>query len=136
MQTIHRYHAQQSDGYRFTFSSNPNLGQGWTYDGIAFKVPIIGNVRVHQFHYDQSSTYGGWRFHFSKDMKPQSEGWTYDGDAFQAFKMQLEGTVPVYQFHAVQSDGWRFHFSTSHLPASQGWTHDGVAFYAFPGEVQ
>jgi len=38
---IYRYHAVQKDksGWRFTFSPNPMLGEGWIFDGIAFHVP-------------------------------------------------------------------------------------------------
>ena len=135
MQTVYRYHILQSNGQRFTFSTNHNLGQGWTYDGIAFQVPIVGDVSIHQFHYDQSSTYGGQRFHFCKDMKPKRQGWTYDGVAFQAYQNKIDNTVPVYQFHSAQSDGWRFHFSISLLPTAGRWKYDDIAFYAFPGQL-
>ena len=38
---IYRYHAVQKgkSGWRFTFSPNPMLGEGWSFDGIAFHVP-------------------------------------------------------------------------------------------------
>ena len=39
-QPIYRYHAVQEDGWRFHFSTNSLLGQGWIFDGIAFHVPI------------------------------------------------------------------------------------------------
>lgn len=36
---IYRYHAEQKDGWRFNFSTNPSLGLGWVYDGVAFRTP-------------------------------------------------------------------------------------------------
>lgn len=70
---VYRYHAMQKDGCRFNFSANPMLGQGWTFDGVAFYVPDNNNplaVPLYQFHYDQSKTYGGWRFNFNTTMNP------------------------------------------------------------------
>lgn len=71
-QPIYRYHASQSDGRRFHYSTSPNVGDGWIYDGVAFNAPVDNPnaVPVHQFHYDQSNTYGGWRFNYSTSMKP------------------------------------------------------------------
>lgn len=53
---VYRYHAPQSDGWRFHYSLNPELGEGWIYDGIAFNVPVdhYDAVPIYQFHYDQS----------------------------------------------------------------------------------
>ena len=34
---IYRYHAVQKDGWRFNFSTNKLLGEGWIYDCIAFQ---------------------------------------------------------------------------------------------------
>lgn len=74
-QPIYRYHAVQKDGWRFNFSTNSLLGQGWIFDGVAFIVPLKNDkypeiVPINQFHYDQKKTYGGYRFHFDKTMKP------------------------------------------------------------------
>lgn len=112
---IYRYHASQSDGLRYHYSPKSNLGEGWNCDGIAFRVPDNldpYSVPLHQFHYDQTGTYGGWRFHFSTKMSPADSGWTYDADVFRVFDTEVEGTVPVYQYHCVQKDGWRFFLST------------------------
>jgi len=72
---VYRYHAFQKDGTRFHFSTNPMLGEGWAFDGIAFHVPDNSDhyaVSLYQFHYDQNNTYGGWRFNFNTTMKPAS----------------------------------------------------------------
>lgn len=135
---IYRYHAVQKDGWRFNFSTNPMLGQGWIFDGVAFHVPNAGThgaVPLYQFHYDQSKTYGGWRFNFNRTMQPANEGWTCDGVAFQVFAQQKDQTVPIYQYHCAQTDGWRFHFSTD-ANMTAGWTKDGIAFYAYKGDVK
>ena len=134
-QNVYRYHAVQKHGWRFNFSTNPSLGYGWIYDGVAFRVPVNDPdcVNIYEFHYDQSNTYGGWRNNFSTSMDPVNRGWTFDGIGFKAFNYQKPGTVPVFQYHCAQSDGWRMNFSTSYKPATEGWTHDGVAFYAYPG---
>ena len=72
---IYRYHAVQSDGWRFHFSTNPQVGQGWTFDGVAFGAPVDSDsngVPLFQFHYDQDATYGGWRFNYNTSMQPAS----------------------------------------------------------------
>jgi hypothetical protein len=138
MNAVYRYHAVQSDGWRFTFSKNPLLGEGWTHDGIAFFSATDENpnaVPIYQFHYDQSKTYGGWRFLFSTNMHPAKEGWTYDCVAFKAYLTPQPNTVPVYQYHYPQSDGWRFTLSTGDKPGHEGWVRDGISFYAQKGYV-
>lgn len=118
-QAVYRYHAVQENGWRFNFSTNPSLGYGWTYDGIAFYAPVNDpqSVDVYGFHYDQTNTYGGWRNHFSTSLQPSNVGWTCDGAVFKAFNFQKAGTVPVYQYHCAQKDGYRMHFSTGHRAA-------------------
>ena len=72
---IYRYHAVQSDGWRFLLSKNPAVGQGWTFDGVAFAAPVNTDpkgVPLFQFHYDQKATYGGWRFNYNRSMKPST----------------------------------------------------------------
>ena len=135
---IYRYHAVQKDksGWRFTFSPNPMLGEGWSFDGIAFHVPKQDNpnaVPLYQFHYDQKDTYGGWRFHFSTSKKPSQQGWKCDGIAFRVFAEQQDQTVPIYQFHVAQKDGYRHHLSFGNKPSGEGWTKEGIAFYAYKG---
>lgn len=118
-QPIYRFHCAQKTGFRFHFSPKPEIGDGWTPDGIAFYVPLSGpaTVPVHQFHYDQKSTYGGWRFNFNITMNPTNQGWTYDSSPFFAYPSQVEpNLVPVYQYHYDQTDGCRFHFSTGEKP--------------------
>jgi hypothetical protein len=70
---IYRYHAPQKNGWRFTFSPKPMLGEGWIFDGVAFQVPKEDNpdaVPLYQFHYDQKKSFRGYRFHFNTSMKP------------------------------------------------------------------
>ena len=67
---IYQYYAEQSDGFRYSYSTNPDLSDGWTKDGVVFKVPSThanGRVPVYQYHYDQNKTYGGWRYLYSVD---------------------------------------------------------------------
>jgi hypothetical protein len=126
MENIYRYHAVQKDGWRFNFSTNPNLGEGWIYDGLAFKVPnqsAYGAVPVYQFHFDQKHTYGGWRFLYSTSENHVKQGWVMDRVAFYAFLTEKNGTIPIYQYHCQQKDGWRFHLCQS-ANVKQGWTKD------------
>jgi hypothetical protein len=134
---IYRYHAEQSDGWRFLYSTNSNFGQGWTYDGIAFYAPTQDDpwaIPIYQFHYDQNATYGGLRFHFSTDKNSINDGWTYDGSPFKVYNAPIRNSVPIYVYHVVQSDGWRFLLTTGEN-AKHGWIKDGVAFYANPGQI-
>jgi hypothetical protein len=65
-----------------------NVGNGWSYDGLNFRTPRHGTngaVPVFQYHFDQSQTYGGWRFLFSTNINQSNEGWTLDEVAFFAF---------------------------------------------------
>jgi hypothetical protein len=129
---VYQYHAVQKDGWRFHYSTNPLVGQGWTFDHEVFKTPLpdtTNSVAVYQYHYDQSKTYGGWRFNYS--LNPDlAEGWTKDKEVFYAFPKEFLGTIPVYQYHAEQEDGWRFHFSTN-PNVTEGWTKDGIAFWVY-----
>ena len=64
------------------------MGNGWTYDGLNFRTPRNGTggaVPVFKYKYDQSLTYGGWRFRFSTNPNRSNEGWTFDKIAFYAF---------------------------------------------------
>lgn len=36
---VYRYHAPQTDGLRYAFSTDPGLSSGWTKNGIVFQVP-------------------------------------------------------------------------------------------------
>ena len=68
---------------------NPE-NDGWTYDGVAFKVfphQVNGTVPIYQYYCIQSD---GWRFHLSYGGKPGQEGWTCDGIAFYAYPGQVE----------------------------------------------
>jgi hypothetical protein len=85
---IYRYHAVQSDGWRFNYLTNPQHGKGWIYDGLAFRVPhqgVEGVVPVFQFSCDQSKTYGGRRYLYSISEIHKTYGWTLNGIAFYAF---------------------------------------------------
>jgi hypothetical protein len=116
MINIYRYHTTQSDGWRYNYSTNPLLSDGWIYDGLVFRVPhqeLDGVVPVFQFHCDQSKTYGGWRYLYSTSEAHKTQGWTCDGIAFYAFATEHDGTVPIYQYHCSQSDGRRYHLSQS-----------------------
>jgi len=130
---IWQYHAVQAngDGWRFMFSQNPNVGQGWTRDGIAwyaFATPDGGGVPIYQYHAVQADG-DGWRFTYSLNAN-LGYGWTLDGVAWYGFATAIPNSVPIYQYHAVQAngDGWRFTFSTN-PNLGYGWTFDGVAFY-------
>lgn len=129
---IWQYHAVQTngDGWRFMFSQDPNVGQGWTRDGItwyAFATPD-GGVPIYSYHAVQTDG-DGWRFTYSLNSN-LGYGWTLDGVAWYGFATAIPNSVPIYQYHAVQAngDGWRFTFSTN-PSLGYGWTFDGVAFY-------
>lgn len=138
MTAVYRYHALQSDGWRFNFSTNPNLSDGWILDGIAFYAANDtdpNTVPVYQFHYDQSKTFGGWRFLFGTTMQPTQEGWTYDCVAFKAWTQQQPNTVPIYEYGCKQTDGMRFTLSTSDKALHPAWNKRGINFYAYKGTI-
>lgn len=108
---IYRYHCEQENGWRFFYSNRSDVQSGWTYDGVAFRVPLHGAngvSPVYQYHYDQSNTYGGWRFNFTTSPHCENEGWTMDEIAFFGFNSAAPGTIPIYEHRAMQSDGARF----------------------------
>jgi hypothetical protein len=110
---------------------------GWSIDGVSFKAPLHGianTVPVFEYHYDQSKTYGGWRFLYSTNSTRSSEGWTLDGIKFFAFKQPMPNTVPIYEQMFMQKDGARFLLSQKDY--CEGWKNNGVAFWAYPGDVK
>ncbi|MDY6940739.1 MAG: hypothetical protein SWY16_24155 [Cyanobacteriota bacterium] len=125
---VHQYHTVHQDGWRFFFSTNPNLGLGWIYDKVAFfawETPNSAMIPVHQYHTAHSY---GWRFFLSTNPNVGA-GWIHDKVTFFALEAQESGTIPVYQYHTVGPYGWRFFLST--IPnVGAGWIYDKVAFYA------
>lgn len=126
---VYRYHAvqQTKGGWKYFFTTDPFLSDGWTYDGPEFYA--LSNdygtaVPVYRYYaYDSD----GYRYLYSTNSAVGS-GWTMDKSAFFAFPSQVAGSIPIYQYHAVQSDGWRYLYSTDSTVGS-GWTLDGPVFY-------
>lgn len=125
---LYEYNAEGP--YRCQYTSNPNLGFGWTKGGIAFyayeeqqsdTVPIYG-------YYAENP----YRYLYSRNPN-LGFGWTKVGIAFYAHKEQQSGTLPIYQYHAEKP--YRGLYS-SNPNLGFGWTKGEVAFYAVPGEIQ
>lgn len=128
---------------RFTLSTRSELWQGWYSEGILFYGPSINSpekwVVVFWYHKDQSSTYGGYTYHFSHEMGEQYDstlvGWSFGGIAFYAFENKgVKGTVPIHRFKYDQAlGGTRYQWAMNMEPLKYGWRYDKIAFYAYPG---
>ena len=143
---VYQYYAQQPDGgYRYFYSTDPDVEAGWTLenynDGVAFKAfkdKEKGTVPVYQYYVKQPE--GGVRYFYSTDPDVEA-GWTLDKDykegiAFYAFAQPKSDAVPVYQYYFKQESGDFRHFYSTDPNVESGWTldkdyNDGIAFYAF-----
>lgn len=72
------------------YSDITDEGNGWILDnGVSFKTPFNGSepyaIPVYQYYYDQTNTYGGWRFLYSTNFNQSALGWTPDGIGFYAY---------------------------------------------------
>jgi len=140
---VYQYHADQRDGVRFNYDLSSELGQGWGFDKYSFSV-VSGNVHeleemfpdllvpVYKYHFDQSKTFGGWKFLYTPQDPSVTDGWTQDTMAFYGLRTDVvEGSIPIHLHYRVQDNGsWQFHLSADR--EVHGLNHLKVAFYGFP----
>ena len=138
LQKIFRYSAQNLSGSsRYLYSINPSVGQGWTFNGLAFQTPVNdpNASPVNQLHFAQPE---GWRFLY--DFSNSGQGWTLDGPVFSAYRNQVNYSSPIFRYHQVLPDGgWNFFYSTSSSASTRlgsGWNLDGAVFFGYGGDVQ
>ncbi|MEM7726474.1 MAG: hypothetical protein AAF208_08895 [Cyanobacteria bacterium P01_A01_bin.45] len=143
---VYQYYAQQPDnGYRYFYSTDKNVEQGWTLDDnyndaiafYAFKYHFPGTVPVYQYYYQQKD---GIRYFYSTDRNVEA-CWNLDesyqnGIAFYVCDRSIPGTEPIYQYYYQQKSGDFRHFYSKDCNVNHGWKLDkeyknGIAFYAF-----
>jgi C1A family cysteine protease len=119
------YEYRVTNPWRYQYSTNPDIKDGWVRTGVAFfafGANQSGVVPVYQCHATHP-----WRYQYSRQGCTGAD-WTNDGTAFYAYATQVEGTIPVYQY--VATAPWRYQYSTD-SNVGNGWTNEGVAFYVF-----
>lgn len=123
---IYQYYADNPRRYRY--SQDPNIGDEWTREGIAFYASsedARGRVAIHQYYGDNPR-----RYHYSQDPNV-GHGWIPDGVAFYAHTVAAPDTVPIYQYHMHDhADGPWWYLYSSEPNVDGGWINDGIAFYA------
>ena len=124
---IYQYHAAQNDGWRFRFSMNPFLAEGWSYDGPVFwalRHPEPGAIPIYEHVAPQGD---GVRMFYTP--ASSAAGWNPTGVAFYAYNGPGAGRMPIYIYYYIQADGgWRFYYSTS-PNVGGGWTYAGPYFW-------
>jgi hypothetical protein len=128
---VYQYHSE-TPFWRYLYSTDPNVGNGWANDGVAFHAyqnEEPGTVPIYQYHADSPA----WRYFYSSDANA-GHGWTKDGVAFHAFQEEAPGAVSFYQYHAADP-AWRYLYS-SDPNVGLGWTKDGVGFYALAEPIE
>jgi C1A family cysteine protease len=123
---VYEYYA--TSPWRYQYSTNPDIQDGWQRNGISFfafgsSQPEV--VPVYQCHAESP-----WRFFYSTD-GCTGQGWTNDGIAFYAYTTPVEGTIPVYRY--VATEPWRYQYSIN-SNIGEGWTNEGIAFYVFAAQ--
>lgn len=136
---VWQYHAVQKngDGWRFMYSLDSNVGQGWTRD---YPVWLGSYDRewgppVYQYIHFQADGDGVQFCYSLSPSLPLGPTWFFYGVAWcGGFYPHVRGSaVPIYMYHVAQTngDGWRFMFSTN-PHEDKSWHFDGVAFYCQP----
>jgi hypothetical protein len=121
---VYQYHADRP--WRNQYSSNPDIGHGWTRDPLTHGFFAFGEtpgaVPVYQYH----TTDSRFQYAIADDI---GGGWTRGVIAFHAFEKAGAGTIPVYQFRAENPR--RYIYSTNPEYARPDWVRDGVVFHVF-----
>lgn len=126
---VYKYYSK--DPWRFLYSTDSNIKDGWERGPIAFygldrpthnRVPEI--VPVYRFV--AASPY--YRYQYSTSQTVPGPGWTNEGIAFYASKQPRRRYAPVYQYYSVENGNWRYQYSTDGF-LRDGWTREKIAFY-------
>jgi hypothetical protein len=122
---VYEYYAIDIEGWRFHYSTSPDVHDHWMRNGIqffAFGSEQEEALPVFQYHREFP-----WRFRYSSSSFVGQE-WINNGVAFYAFSTPKPMTIPVYQYCAFSPE--RYHYSI-HPNLGQGWSNDGVIFYVY-----
>ncbi|HEY9658121.1 MAG TPA: hypothetical protein V6C65_06690 [Allocoleopsis sp.] len=127
---VYEYYAANATGYRYQYSTSPDIRDGWVRKGIAFYAfaqSQAGTKAVEQYYAPEP-----WRYQYVIDKSKVGSGWYSEGIAFYAFTQPPQGvaTIPVYQYSA-QQPYWRFRYSINGGIQEPGWRNDGPVFYVF-----
>lgn len=120
---VYEYYAENP--WRFLYSTQANIGNGWKRNGIkffAYRRAESGAVPVYRY-----SAQNPWRYHYSTNPNV-GQGWKNEGTAFYAQPQDNSLVVPVYQYSA--QNPWRYQYSLD-PKVGDGWVKEGAVFYVF-----
>lgn len=122
---VYKYYSE--DPWRFLYSTDPKIKDGWERGPIAF-YGLDRSTRdiAPVYRFVAASPY--YRYQYSTNLTVQGPGWTNEGIAFYAAKNPRRRYVPVYQYYSVENGNWRYQYSTNGA-LRDGWTREKVAFY-------
>jgi hypothetical protein len=119
--------------WRYQYSTNPDIQDGWERTGIAFYAfgeQQPGVVPIYQYHAEDP-----WRYLYSHSPDVES-GWIRDGIAFYAYESYKDyppDTIGVAQYYAI--DPWRYLYTISRNGGFEGWTFETTPFLVFDASV-
>jgi hypothetical protein len=122
---VYEYYAIDLEGWRFQYSTSPDVEDNWTRNGIqffAFGREQEDAIPIYQYHQELP-----WRFRYSPSAT-EGQGWMNNGVAFYAFHNPKPTTIPIYQYSARHPE--RYHYSTN-PDLGQGWSNDGIVFHVY-----
>lgn len=112
--------------WRYQYSTNPDIQDGWKRTGIAFYAFGKGQpgvVPVYQYHAEDP-----WRYLYSRN-PAVGDGWSRDGVAFYAYESYHPDTIGVSQYYAI--DPWRYLYTINNNEFREGWTFETTPFHVF-----
>eukprot|EP01133_Synstelium_polycarpum_P012999 gene12999-15290_t len=134
---VYQYHKVTKDGSKFVYSTNNNIGNGWTLDTVEWKglTPECTGygVIIYQFHRVDPLD-SGLLYYFGTE---SVNGYIKDGPAFIAFNglSDAPGLIPISQFisQSPNRPNTTCYFYTPLKDFRQeGWVFDKIAFYTYP----
>jgi hypothetical protein len=122
---VYKYYSDNP--WRFLYSTDPNIKDGWKQGPIAFyglDRPARNIVPVYRF----VATTPYYRYQYSTSPTVNGPGWRNEGIAFYAAQAPRRRYAPVYQYYSVENGNWRYQYSMS-AAIGGGWTREKIAFY-------
>eukprot|EP01133_Synstelium_polycarpum_P013231 gene13231-15545_t len=134
---VYQYHKMASYGRKFVYSTNDNIGNGWTLDtaewtGLSLECTGYG-VIIYQFH-NVDHLDGGLLYYFGTE---SVKGYIRDRPAFIAFNAisDAPGLIPISQFISNSPkilETTKYFYSPLKDSREDGYVFDKIAFYTYP----
>jgi len=139
---IYQYSAADPQRVLLSRDFKPGGAAGWDYHSMffyAYEDQIEGTEKIYQYH----STWGPYRFLYTKNPDFVSTEYTKDSVAFYALSEPSADSVTIHRYHHTYSYFDLSSFCTRHRTTflysgvndeagfkALGWDYDGPAFYA------